>query len=168
MAKWSIEKLDSAHERSDFACGQRSLDEFIRLYASQFEKRRLGRTFVAVQEGSKRVIGYYTLAAGTIAFPNVPPEISRRLPKHPVPVILLARLAVDQTMQGNGIGEDLLLDGLHRAVVLSVQLGIHAVEVEALDNQAADFYKRYGFIRLPDTPSRLFLPIETIRKSLEG
>jgi predicted N-acetyltransferase YhbS len=87
------------------------------------------------------VIGYYTLAAGAVAFEHVPRGGSRKLPKHPVPVVLLARLAVDRSARGKGLGEALLLDALRRAVHLSANLGVHAVRVDALDDAAAAFYR---------------------------
>jgi GNAT superfamily N-acetyltransferase len=161
-----IEPFDKAHDRSGFTCGKPSLDDFIRTRVSQYEKRRLGKTFVAVSEGEKRVIGYYTLAAGAITFEHLPTEASRKLPKHPVPVILLARLAVDQSAQGNRLGEGLLLDALQRSLDLSGNLGAYAVEVGALDDAAIAFYVRYGFAPLLDNPKHLYLPLATIDKAL--
>lgn len=166
MADWIIEPFGKAHDRSAFACGKPSLDDFIRTRVSQYEKRRLGKTFVAVSEGEKRVIGYYTLAAGAVRFEQLPTEASRKLPKHPVPIILLARLAVDQSAQGKRLGEGLLLDSLQRSLDLSRNLGTHAVEVVALDDPAAAFYSRYGFAPLLDNPRHLYLPLATIEKVL--
>src|SRR5271154_2290372 len=95
MAEWRIEPLRASHERGEFSCGKSPLDDFLRLRASQYEKRRLGRTYVATFPGAMKVAGYYTLAAGAVAIANLPPEAAKRIPKHPVPVILLGRLAVD-------------------------------------------------------------------------
>ena len=133
---------------------------------SQYEKRRLGKTFVAVLPGEKRVIGYYTLAAGAVAFEHLPTDIARKLPRHPVPVVLLARLAVDQSRQGQRLGEGLLLDALQRVLDLSSELGIHAVEVDASDDAAVAFYRKYGFVSLQDDIHHLYLPIATIEKVL--
>jgi GNAT superfamily N-acetyltransferase len=162
VPEWTIEPFGKGHERSSFSCGRPALDDFIRARVSQYEKRRLGKTFVAVASGDKQVIGYYTLAAGAVAFKHLPSDAARKLPKHPVPVVLLARLAVDQSSQGMGLGERLLLDALQRALELSAGLGIHAVEVEALDAAAAAFYRKYGFIPLLDDPRHLHLPITTV------
>ena len=142
------------------------MDDFIRSRVSQYEKRRLGKTFVAVPRGEKRVIGYYTLAAGAVAFEQLPPDASRKLPKHPVPVVLLARLAVDRSAQGKGVGEGLLLDALRRTLDLSSELGVHAVEVDAQDDAAAAFYRKYGFTPLLDDPLHLYLPVSTVRDVL--
>lgn len=162
MAEWKIEPFASNHDRSNFSCGRPTLDEFLLGRVSQYEKRRIGKTFVAVPPEGNRVIGYYTLAAGAVYFENLPIETSRKLPKHPVPVVLLARLAVDQSMQGKGMGEGLLLDAIQRSLKLSGELGIHAVKVEALDSVAAGFYRKYGFIPLLDNPLHLFLPLSGV------
>jgi hypothetical protein len=100
MVDWTVEPWDRDHDRSGFACGRPSLDDFLRARVSQYEKRRLGKTFVAVPRGQRRVIGYHTLAASAVAFEHLPSGAARGLPKHPVPVVLLARLAVDRSVQG--------------------------------------------------------------------
>ena len=166
MIDWTIEPFAKDHDRNAFCCGKPSLDDFIRARVSQYEKRRLGKTFVAVNQGEKRVVGYYTLAAGAVTFERLPTEASRKLPKHPVPVALLARLAVDQSAQGKGLGEKLLLDALQRALDLSSILGIHAVEVNALDEMAAAFCRKYGFVPRLDDPLDLYLPLSTIENIL--
>ena len=166
MADWTIEPFGKDHDRSTFACEKPSLDEFLRTRVSRYEKRRLGKTFVAVSEGEKRVIGYCPLAAGALMFEHLPTEASRKLPKHPVPVILLARLAVDQSAHGKRLGEGLLLDALQRSLDLSDNLRTHAVEVDALDDSAIAFYRKYGFSPLLDNPKHLYLPLVTIGKVL--
>jgi GNAT superfamily N-acetyltransferase len=162
MDDWTIEQLNRSHDRTQFCCGKTSLDQYLQTRASQDEKRRMGRTYVALRPGDKRVYGYYTLAAGTIPFENLPPGPAKKLPKHPVPVILLARLAVDQSTQGQGLGGHLLGDALKRSVTISKTLGAHAVRVDALDEEARAFYEHYGFISLLDNRLHLFLPIATI------
>lgn len=164
MADWTIEPFGRHHDRSAFSCGRPPLDDFIRARVSQYEKRRLGKTFVAVPPGEPRVIGYYTLAAGAVAFERLPSDAARKLPRHPVPVVLLARLAVDVTAQGKRLGEGLLLDALQRSLGLSAGLGVHAVEVAALDDAAAAFYRRYGFTPLIDDPLHLYLPLATVEQ----
>lgn len=166
MAEWTVEPFGKHHDRAAFSCGRPPLDEFLRVRVSQYEKRRLGKTFVAVPPGKPRVIGYYTLAAGAVAFERLPSDAARKLPQHPVPVVLLARLAVDQSFQGQGLGEGLLLDALQRSLALATDLGIHAVEVDALDAAAA-FYRKYGFIALLDDPLHLYLPMATAEQVLE-
>ncbi len=87
MDEWLIEPLDSSHQRGEFSCGKGPLDNFLRALVSQYEKRKLGRTYVAVRLREKRVYGYYTLASGTVAFQNLPAVAAKKLPKHPVPVM---------------------------------------------------------------------------------
>lgn len=164
VAEWQIERLKNTHERGEFSCGNPPLDDFLRLRVSQYEKRRLGRTYVAVFPGETNVAGYYTLSAGAIPFANLPSDAAKRLPKHPVPVILLARLAVDQKARGQGLGKALLQDALRHCLEISEQLGLYAVEVLAIDAEAKGFYSKYGFVPLADNDLHLFLPIKTIEK----
>jgi GNAT superfamily N-acetyltransferase len=164
MNDWRIERLEKTHQRAEFRCGRAPLDDFLRMQASQYDKRNLGRTYVAVRPGEKRVYGYYTLASGAVSFRNLPDEAARKLPQHPVPAILLARLAVDGSTQGQGLGFALLIDALKRCMEMAEVLGVHAVEVDAIDQQAEMFYRKHGFIPLLDNPLHLYLPIATIRK----
>lgn len=157
-----IERLDRTHLRDRFDSGQPALDQILRTLVSQYEKRNLGRTYVAVRGDDRTVLGYYTIASGAVAFEHLPPEAARRLPRHPIPVVLLARLAVDRSAQGQRLGEALLLDALARAVDLSTSLGVHAVVVDAIGERAKAFYQRYQFQALLDDGLRLFLPIGTV------
>lgn len=166
MLDWRIEPFAPEQDRANFTCGRAPLDDFLRHRVRQYEGRRLGKTFVAVPTGKKTIIGYYTIAAGSVELKNLPTKLTRKLPKHPIPVILLARLAVDQSAQGQRIGEGLLLDALQRSLDLSVRLGIYAVEVDALDQTAARCYQEYGFTPLLDDPLHLFLPLATIKEAL--
>ena len=168
MDDWLIERLDASHEREGFSCGKAPLDDFLKTRAGQYERKGVGRTFIAVLPQSKRALGYYTLAAGSIPFANVPKPQAKKLPKHPVPVILLGRLAVDQSARRRGLGEYLLFDAFERCLAAAEEVGAFAVEVQAIDEEAQRFYKKYGFVQLADQPLHMFLPIETIRKGLSG
>lgn len=161
---WHIEPLTGAHDRAQFSCGKPSLDDYIRQYARQDQRRDLGRTFVAVEPGELRVDGYYTLASASEWRANLPEEEARALPKRDVPVVLLGRLAVDVRVEGRGLGERLLLDALRRSERLANEIGIRAVIVQALDEQAKGFYRKYGFMVLTDDPLHLYLPMFAIRK----
>lgn len=108
-----------------------------------------------------RVLGYFTLASSAIAFENLPPNESQKLPKHPVPTILLGRLAVDRTQQGQGLGETLLMSAIAKSLDLAETLGVYAIEVQAIDTAAARFYAKYGFVPLLNDPLHLFLPLAT-------
>jgi GNAT superfamily N-acetyltransferase len=162
---WRIEQLDRTHDRDRFDCGQPSLDRFIKELVSQYEKRNLGRTYVATQGEDRRVLGYHTLSSGALAFQSLPAAAAKKLPKHPVPIVLLARLAVDRSVQGKRLGERLLIDALSRTVELSRSVGVHAVVVDAIDEGARAFYEKYGFLPLLDGELRLFLPVTTIAQA---
>ncbi len=167
MDKWRIERLDPGHVREGFDCGKSSLNDFLHRLVSQYEKRDLGRTYVALEGSDQRVLGYYTLASGAIDAESLPVKQARKLPRHVVPVVLLARLAVDRSVRGRGLGGCLLRDALSRSLNLSAQLGIHAVVVDALDAEARAFYERFGFLSLLDDEMRLFLPVRTIRAAVK-
>jgi GNAT superfamily N-acetyltransferase len=165
VGEWRVEQLERGHVREGFDCGKPPLDDFLHTLVSQYEKRNLGRTYVALQAGDRRVLGYYTLASGGIAAESLPGNQAKKLPRHEVPVVLLARLAVAQSVHGKGLGGFLLRDALTRSLGLSAKLGIHAVVVDALDAGAKTFYVRFGFMPLIDDEMRLFLPLSTIRSS---
>lgn len=156
-----IELLTRAHIRNEFDCGEPSLNNYLRRLALQHDERRVGRTFVAVEAGDVRVIGFYTLATGRVSFESVPNN--RKLPPNiPVPVVLLGRLAVDNSRQGAGLGELLLLHALWRAGQIARQAGVYAVEVDALNERAARFYGKYGFTPLLDGPKHLYLSMKDV------
>ena len=165
MAEWVITALTPDHDRTSFACGQASLDRFLKESARQNQDKDVSRTFVLVREGEARVYGYYTLAAGQIEKTGLPPAVSKKLPKYPIPVVVLGRLAVDASVKGESHGRRLLNDALYRSLAASESIGIFAVFVEAIDEPAADFYKHFGFTPLLGTPFKLYLPISTIRKA---
>jgi GNAT superfamily N-acetyltransferase len=162
MDEWQIERFNRSHERAGFSCGNDCLDDFIHSRVSQYERRTLGRTYVAVARGGKMVVGYYTLCTGAIPFPQLPPKLAKKLPKHPLPAILLGRLAVDQSVQGRRLGELLLIDALRLSLALSEKIGVYAVEVQAIDDRAKRFYERYQFLPLADDDLHLYLPIAVI------
>jgi len=164
MADWVIERLDRSHDRESFSCGQEPLDTFLKTLVTQYEKRRLGRTFVATAAGDKKVLGYYTIAAGSFALDVLPEAARKGLPKHPLPTVHLGRLAVDLTCQGKRLGETLLFHFLHQALEASHNLGIFAVDVWAMHNEARPFYVNYGFMSLADAPLHLYLPMKMVEK----
>jgi ribosomal protein S18 acetylase RimI-like enzyme len=162
MAEWVIERLRAAHDRAGFSCGHPSLDVFLIKLAGQYDKRRLGRTFVATQPGNTKVAGYYTLAAGSFAVDCLPAADRKKLPRHPVPTVHIGRLAVDREFRGKGLGETLLFHALRAASELSEKLGAFAVDVWSIDERASAFYQKYGFIPLADDPLHSYLPMKTV------
>jgi len=161
---WLIERLAPRHDRTAFSSGQPPLDEWLQQRAGQFDRRDLSRTYVAVVRGSASVLGYYALSAHHVRHEALPPAEAKGLPKIDVPVVLLGRLAVDRTVQGQGLGALLLLDALRRAAHTADEIGFRAVEVDAIDDAARRFYLKYGFVPLLDDRHHLFLPISVIRK----
>ena len=155
-----IERLIRAHDRNAFDCGEEALNNYIQRFALQNDERGIGRTFVAVEAGSTRILGYYTLATGKITFETIPDN--KKLPRMPIPVVLLGRLAVDKDSKGSGLGRRLLLHALWRSQQIASHAGVYAVEVDALHEQAAQFYRKYGFIPLLDDPRHLYLSMKTI------
>lgn len=162
---WTIEPFDRLrHDRSGFDCGLPALNDWLATKASQFEKKDLARTYVLVQAGSTIVKGYYALANHTVFYEALPEDQAKGLPKMDMPVVLIGRLAVDRSVQGQRLGEFLLIDALRRSEYLATKIGIRAVEVEAANDSAKQFYERYGFFSLEDDPRHLFLPISVVRK----
>ena len=158
--------LNANHQRDLFDCGEESLNRYLKQYASQHQKKNVGRVYVAVKAGAPRVFGYYTLANGSVAFQSVPK--AKGLPReYPIPVILLARLAVDVTTQGTGLGAMLLLDALQRSFQVSNASAAYAVIVDALHEKARAFYEHYHFEASLDDPLRLFLPMHEIANFLQ-
>jgi GNAT superfamily N-acetyltransferase len=164
MADWVIEPLSHHHDRAAFSCGNASLDSFLKDLAGQYEKRRLGKTFVAVREGQGLVCGYYTSAAGSLDLSVLPEKQRKKLPKHPLPTVHLGRLAVDQSHQGQRLGETLLFHFLRSALDAANTMGVYAVDVRATDDKARDFYLKYGFLSLQDLPLHLYLPMKTVEQ----
>lgn len=159
-----IEELAADHDRSDFSCGQAALDEFISRYASQNQKSGISRTFVARKPGETIVRGFYSLAAASVAFADLPEEQRKRLPRYPVPVAHLGQLAVDPSAQGQRLGSFLLIDALRRIQVAADSIGIHAIGVAAIDDAAKRFYLKYGFVELKNDPHHLYIALKTVRK----
>lgn len=160
--RWALEPIRRDHARDSFDCGYPDLNVFLQKFARQSEDLDLARTFVAVEPGDLVVRGYFTMRTGQVAITNLPPNETRRFPKYPIPVVHLARLAVDRTAQGQRLGETLLLNALEKALSGSRTLAAYAVEVIAIDEAARAFYEKYGFKGLLDDRRHLFLPMKTV------
>jgi len=158
-----VELLAKTHDRSSFRCESEALTTYFATQARQDVQRKLSACFVMTQ-GTPQVLGFYTLSTDSIPRSDVPASMRKPLPKsYRAPVILLGRLARDLSHRGQGLGELLLMDALLRCLWLSdVSVGAMVVVVDPLDEDAAAFYARYGFITLPDS-GRMFLPMRTIR-----
>jgi GNAT superfamily N-acetyltransferase len=158
-----IEPLTTKHNRDAFDCGEESLNSFLKRYARQNAEKGFGRTFVAVKENEPTIYGYYTISSNSFGYEIVP----ENLPRYPVPVVHLGRLAVDKSAQGQRLGRSLLAHALERSVTIAEQLGIYAVEVYALNLQAQKFYLDFGLTALKDDKLHLYITIKKIKQLLE-
>ena len=162
QSAYKIEPLGTHHHRASFSCGVPALDTYLQQQAAQDLKRKLSAVFVLTAD-SRTVAGFYTLSAHSIQAEQLPPDLARKLPRFPLPVTLIGRMAVDQSLQGTGLGEFLLLHALERSWLGSLQVASWAVVVDAKMG-ARDFYLKHDFIPLSTQPARLFLPMSTIEK----
>lgn len=163
-AAWVIEALRNDHDRTNFSCGNASLDRYLKEQAGQDLRRGCAAPFVLVPErGSTSILGYYTLSSYGIDAGELPADVARKLPRYPlIPSTLLGRLAVDGRYQRKGIGEFLLMDALHRAWAQSAEVATAAVVVDAIDAGTVKFYRHFGFVAFPSVADRLFLSMKTV------
>jgi GNAT superfamily N-acetyltransferase len=160
--------ITSEHRVEDFDCGKESLNQYLKRFALTNTAAGTARTYVSNITGEMSVIGYYSLAAGSVERTQVPARVAKGVPQHPVPVVLLARLAVDQGLQGQGVGKGLLRDALLRSLAASEVVGVRAILVHAKDESAANFYSQFGFIPSPTDPLHLMLLMKDLRRTVQG
>jgi GNAT superfamily N-acetyltransferase len=154
-----IRPLDAAVDTTAFSCGHSALDDYIRRYASQDVKRHVARVFVAVPEDEvNHLAGFYTLSAGSVSCSDLPTALARKLPRYPVPLALIGRLAVDEAFRGKGLGSILLADACQKVIQASAVLAVAGIIVDAKDETAIAFYQHFGFVPLPGHANRLLLP----------
>ena len=153
------------HDRSGFGCGEEPLDRYFETQVTQDIRRNITNCFVAVAAATGIVAGFYTIAATSIATPDLPPEVSKRLPRYPtLPGVRVGRLAVDGRFRGQGLGGALLMDAVGRAFRSDV--AAYAMVVDAKNEQAVSFYEHHGFQRFETQPRTLFLSLATAAKVL--
>ena len=163
----AVETLHPHHRVDHFECGREQLDRWLRAYATQGQRRDTTRTFAVCRRGEVDVVGYYTLVASQVEQSDATSDVQRGTSLHfPIPVCLIARLAVDRSEQGGGLGRSLLLDALRRTEHASRSVAMRAVLVHALDATAAAFYERSGFKPASADPLTLMVPLEAVRRSL--
>jgi len=163
-SRFAIEPLGEKHNRAAFSCGVEALDSYLHKQAGQDARKRAAAPFVATTDG-QTIAGYFTLSQFAVGLDAIPEEVAKRLPKYPmVSATLLGRLAVSTEFRGRGLGEILLMDALHRSLDSSKQIASAGVIVDAKDEFAAGFYRRYGFVELPKIEKRLFLPMGTVEQ----
>lgn len=159
---YSIFPYDKKFRKEAFDCGVPALDSYLKERAGQDVRNHYASLFLAAEDGTQRVLGYYTLSSASVCLRDVPESLKKTLPKYPdIPAIRLGRLAVDRTMQGKGLGAELLADAVFRAVANVAAWSV--MVVDAKDEAAVRFYEKFGFSRLPDDRRRLYV----MRKPLE-
>lgn len=158
-----IEQLTRQHDRGKFDCGVDTLNAYLRQQARQDAEKRVAAPFVLIEPPSGAILGYYTLSASTVSVGEIAPDLAKKLPRYPeLPVTLIGRLAVDKQLRNRGFGAYLLMDALHRSLSHADEIAAMAVVVDAKDEVAAAFYRRYDFKPLQSRPRRLYLPMRTV------
>lgn len=164
---WREEAISKRHDRKNFDCGSAELNQYLLRYARQNHESGGAKTFVAVASGQlNTIVGYYTISPGAIEFSKVPAALSRGLGRYEVPIFRLGRLAVSLSVQGGGLGGELLLAAGKRALSVAVEIGGVALAIDAKNERAAAWYERFGAVRLLDDPLKLILPLKSIVAAL--
>ena len=160
MSRFRSELLGAAHDRGGFSSGNAKIDAYFRTGVSQDVRRRYALCYVLIENASDRIAGFHTLSSSNIPLVDLPPEMARKLPRYPtIPAVLIGWLGRAIGFRGQSVGSMLLFDAIAR--VASSPVGAHALFAEAIDDNAAAFYRAHGFTPLPTRPRCLFLPIAT-------
>jgi GNAT superfamily N-acetyltransferase len=158
----TILSLSGSHNRKEFDCGKPALNEWLFRIARQHQEKDISQTFVAIDlDSPQRILGFYALSACEVITSELPVELASKLPRS-APAVRLGRLAVDSSVQGQGLGEFLLIDAIKRSCAVRGHIGVFALFVDAKDDDAVAFYKRYGFMALPDSPMTMVLPLRHV------
>jgi GNAT superfamily N-acetyltransferase len=169
LPEWREASIAKSHDREAFDCGDADLNEFLRRHARQSSERGGAKTFVATPVGDDgRVLGFYSLSPASIQFAQTPALVKKGLAQYDVPVFRLGRLAVDRTMQGHGLGGQLLLAAGRRCIRAATEVGGVALLIDAKNDPVARWYEAYGALRLLDAPQSLVLPLATIEAALKA
>lgn len=165
-SRFEIQPLSRVHNREDFHSGEQDLDNWLKVYASQSQRRGIATTFVVTRADEDMVLGYYSSVATSVQAIESDQLGSLGTGRYSIPVVLIARLAVDSRHQGKSLGSRLLVHALKGAVEVSERVGVQAVIVDSLTAAAGDYYLKWGFLPFSDDPTRFFMPIATIRKTV--
>jgi len=166
VPEFVIDKLDREHDVSRFDCGNPTLNIWLQKYAWTNQQADSAKTYVARE--SKRVVGYYALTTGSVHKHESPRRIAKGLANHPIGIVLLARLAVDRSQQGKGLGKAMLFDALMRIEAAAEIVAVRAVMVHAIDEPARRFYLHFGFDESPIDPYQLLLLLKDLRKAMHS
>jgi len=159
-----IEKLRPGHPIEGFDCGRHELNQYLLRYAWTNQQAGAAQTYLGFSGDA--VVGYYTLAVGHVSREEAPERLTKGLARHPVPIMLLARLAVDRRWQGQGVGKALLRDAMLRTLQAADIAGIRAFAVHAKDAEAVNFYQKFDFISSPTDPMHLFVLLKDVRRMI--
>ena len=165
MAAFRIENLRRDHALDAFDCGREALNRFLIRYALPNQQAGASQTYIALADDE--VAAYYTLVVGQVEYDDAPERLAKGLVRHPVPIMLLARLAVASAWQGKGLGAGLLKDAMLRTLQAAEIAGIRAFAVHAKDDEAKSFYERFDFVASPSDPYHLFRLLKDIRAALK-
>jgi len=157
-----VEKLRRDHPVEEFDCGREELNRYLLRYAWQNQQAGAAQTYVGIV--GKVIVGYYALAVGQVTLEDAPERLKKGLAKHPVPIMLLARLAIDRRWQGQGVGKALLRDAMQRTLQAADIAGIRAFAVHAKDEEARRFYEHFDFIPSPTDSLHLFVLLKDVRR----
>ncbi len=160
----SVRKLKATDAVESFDCGQVALNQFLQRHALNNQRANSAQTYVCCD--GEAVVGFYSLTVGSVDHPSAPERVAKGLARHPVPVMILARLAVDQSFQGNGLGRALLKDALRRTLLAADIAGIRAVLVHAKDDEAREWYRKFDFKEGMTDPFHLFLVLKDLKQLL--
>jgi len=161
-AGFRIEKLRRDHPVDSFTCGSEALDRFLTRYAFANQQANAAQTYIGLHD--VEIVGFYSLVVGEVAYGDAPERLTKGLARYPVPIMLLARLAVSQAWQGKGIGAGLLKDAMRRTLQAADIGGIRAMAVHAKDEPARHFYEHFDFVASPSDPLHLFLLVKNLRQ----
>ena len=164
MPPLGIEKLQRSHAVDAFDCDREALNRFLIRYAFQNQQAGASQTYVALSGAD--VVGYYTLVVGQVEYDDAPERLKKGLARHPVPIMLLARLAVAASWQGQGLGSGLLKDAMLRTIQAADIAGIRAFAVHAKNDEAKAFYGHFDFLASPSDPYHLYRLLKDIRAKL--
>lgn len=162
----SIEKINVAHDVEPFDCGKEELNRFLKRYALTSQQANSAQTYVVAR--AHVVVGYYTLAVGSVDHQDATARVGKGLAKHRIPVMVLARLAVDRSEHGTGIGKGILKDALRRTARAADIAGMRALFVTAKDDEAQRFYEHFDFDASPADPHQLFLVMKDLKKMVSA
>lgn len=158
-----VEELTRDHDWDDFDCGDERINDYLKKYACQNKDTNIAYPY-ALTDNSGEVYGFFTLSTAQVYREGLPESEVKGLPRYPIPAIRIGQMGLDKDYQGKGIGRELLVEALIKSYQISQNIGARIVIVDAINNQVAKFYRKFGFIQYQDDPEKLFISMDTIKK----